>query len=319
MRFPPATIHLRRAQLTLMLAVLIPTVLMTATGVVLVIMGDDIPTLVAAVLILAFCTTGITGYVLGSIFVGKGASLARIQNDFLSSVSHELRTPLTSMNLLLASLRDGRLPAEDQTKVVALLARETARLEELVGRLLELTRLETGAHQFERRTVDVADLASEAVAAFDAATISRPTPVEVKVEPGLTVTGDRATLIRALVNLLTNAWKYSGEDKRISLTAATVGRHVELAVTDNGIGMSRAEQRLAFARFARGKSAIDNKTPGVGLGLPFVRAIVRGHGGKISIESAVGKGTTMRIRLPRRRATAPARAPASTPATARSG
>jgi two-component system phosphate regulon sensor histidine kinase PhoR len=316
MRFPPATVHLRRAQLTLMLAVLIPTVLMTATGVVLVIMGDDIPTLVAAVLILAFCTTGITGYVLGSIFVGKGASLARIQNDFLSSVSHELRTPLTSMNLLLESLRDGRLPAEDQVKVVALLGRETTRLEELVGRLLELTRLETGAHQFERRQVDVADLVAESVAAFDAASLTRPTPIEVTVEPGLTVIGDRATLIRAIVNLLTNAWKYTGDDKRIAVTAATAGRYIEIAVTDNGMGMSRSEQRLAFARFARGKSAIDRKTPGVGLGLAFVRAIVRGHRGRISIESAVGKGTTMRMRFKRRRAETAAPAPRATPAAA---
>jgi two-component system phosphate regulon sensor histidine kinase PhoR len=301
MRFPPAIVNLRRAQLTLMLAVLIPTVAMTAVGIVLVIMGSSVPTLLAAVLILTFCTTGITGYILGSIFVGKGASYARLQNDFLSSVSHELRTPLTSMNLLLESLRDGRLSPEDTAKVIALLGQETGRLEVLVTRLIELTRLETGAHVFARQTIDVAAAIEEAVAAFEVTAITRPTPIAVSVEPGLTVVGDRGTLVRALANLLTNAWKYTDDDKQISVTATTSKRWVEIAVRDNGIGMSKAEQRLAFTRFARGRKAIDRKTPGVGLGLAFVRAIVRGHRGRISIDSAVGKGTTMTIKLKRRR------------------
>jgi two-component system phosphate regulon sensor histidine kinase PhoR len=302
MRLPPATIQLRRAQLTLMLAVLIPTVLMTAIGIILVVLGDDIPTLVSAVLILTFCTTGITGYILGSIFVGKGASLVRIQNDFLSSVSHELNTPLTSMNLLIESLRAGRLGAEDTDKVIRLLTRETARLEQLVGRLLELTRLETGAHVFQREVVDVREIVDEAIAAFDATTVSRPTPITATVEPGLTMVGDRATLVSALVNLLTNSWKYTEDDsKQIAVTASTEGRWIVLAVSDNGVGMSRAEQRLAFTRFERGKDAIDRRTPGVGIGLAFVRAIVRGHGGRIALESRPGHGTTMRLKFKRRR------------------
>jgi len=307
MKLPPATVHLRRAQLALMLAVLIPTVLMTAVGIVLAAIGDDTPSAVSAVLILAFCTTGITGYILGSIFVGRGASLARLQNDFLSSVSHELKTPLTSMLLLLESLRGGRLGAEDTSKAFELLGRETKRLDELVSRLLELTRLETGAHVFDRVPLEVADLVRDAVASFEAASVSRPTEVEVTVEPGLMVVGDRATLVSALVNLLTNAWKYSDDDKRIAITARSDGRWIELAVSDNGIGMSRTDQRRAFARFSRGKSAIDRRTPGVGLGLAFVRAIARGHGGKVTIDSVVGDGTTLRIRIKRRRKPRPSR------------
>src|SRR5262245_13237263 len=107
-----------------MLAVLVPTVAMIAVGIVLLAVADDASAIVAALLILTLCSTGVTGYILGSIFVGKGASLAKVQNDFLSSVSHELRTPLTSMRLLMDGLRDGRLAAEDQPKVVALLGGE---------------------------------------------------------------------------------------------------------------------------------------------------------------------------------------------------
>lgn len=307
MRRPPATVHLRRAQLTLILAVLIPTVLMAAVGIVLAVFSDDVPSLASAVLILTFCTTGITGYILGSIFVGKGASLARIQNVFLSSVSHELNTPLTSMHLLLESLRPGRLDAGETAAVIELLNKETTRLGQLVGRLLELTRLETGDHVFKREALAVDEVVAEAVAAFDAATHSAPTPIELDVEPGLTVTGDRPLLVSALVNLLTNAWKYTDADKRIRLTVKVDGRWIDFAVTDNGIGMSAAERKLMFAQFARTKTAVDRRTPGVGLGLAFVRAIARGHRGKVKVESAVGKGSTFRLRLKRKRKPRPTR------------
>jgi two-component system phosphate regulon sensor histidine kinase PhoR len=299
-RFPPAIINLRRAQLTLMLAVLIPTVAMAIVGIVLLAVGDEFPGILAGILVLTLCTTGITGYILGSIFVGKGASMARIQNDFLSSVSHELRTPITSINLLLESLRDGRLDADDTRQVFGLLAQETDRLEHLVGRLLELSRLETGSHVFDKKPVSVDELVDEAIAAFDAASLSNPTPVARDIESGLTLIGDRGTLVRALVNLLTNAWKYTEDnDKQIAISArpSKSGRWIEISVVDNGMGMSRAEQRLLFARFARGKAAIDRRTPGIGLGLSFVRAIVRGHRGRIAVESRVGAGARFTLRL----------------------
>jgi two-component system, OmpR family, phosphate regulon sensor histidine kinase PhoR len=298
-RFPPANLQLRRAQLVLMLATLLPTVAMTAVGFVLLLLGQSTTTLISGVLVLTFCTSGITGYILGSIFVGKGASLVRVQNDFVSSVSHELRTPITSIRLLIESMQDGRLDPADRTQVLSLLARETQRLEVLVGRVLELSRLES-SHRYERETLDVAALVEESIAAFDALTLSRPTPITCEVEPGLTVVGDRFTLVRALVNLLTNAWKYSGEDKQISIAAKGVGRWIELAVRDNGTGISRDEQRLIFEQFQRGRAAHEGGAPGVGLGLSFVKAIVRGHRGRLEFESRPGE-TVFRIRLRRRR------------------
>src|SRR6478752_3066130 len=113
-----------------MLAILLPTVAMTAIGIVLLALGSSTATLVSGLLVLTFCTSGITGYILVSIFVGRGASLARVQNDFVSSVSHELRTPVTSLRLLIESLKDGRLADDDKRQVLSLLGRETDRLEE---------------------------------------------------------------------------------------------------------------------------------------------------------------------------------------------
>ena len=125
-------------------------------------------------LVLTFCTTAITGYILGSIFVGKGASLARVQNDFLSSVSHELRTPLTSIRLFIESLRDGRLAARGPaTRCSRCWAARSTASTAWSARLIELSRLESGAHVFERERVEVAELVRDALAAFDAATLSR--------------------------------------------------------------------------------------------------------------------------------------------------
>jgi two-component system phosphate regulon sensor histidine kinase PhoR len=300
-RFPPANLQLRRAQLVFMLAVLLPTVAMTAIGIILLVIGDrPLTNLISGVLVLTFCTSGITGYILGSIFVTKGASLARVQNDFTAAVSHELRTPVTSIRLLLESLASNRLDDGDRANVLSLLARETGRLESLVGRVLELSKLESGGHVFAREPVEVTALIEEAIAAFDALTLSHPTKVTTRIEPNLVVIGDRATLVSALVNLLTNAWKYSGADKRVVMEARSAGRRVELIVHDNGIGIEKSEQRSIYEQFKRGRAAEQSGVPGVGLGLAFVRAIVRGHRGKLDFESQPGH-TAFRIRLKRRR------------------
>lgn len=300
-RFPPANLQLRRAQLVLALAALVPTILMTGVGIVLLIVGEgSATTLVAGVLVLTFCTSIITGYILGSIFVNKGATLARVQNDFVSAVSHELRTPVTSIRLLLESLKDNRLADDDRKQVIDLLARETERLDVLVGRVLELSRLESGAHAYAREHVEVSELISEAIAVFDAHTLARPTKIDVHLDPGLVVTGDQATLVRALANLLVNAWKYTGEDKQIAIEASAQGRWVDIVVRDNGPGIPKDEQTSIYEQFNRGRAAVDGGKPGVGLGLAFVRATVKGSRGKLDLSSRPGH-TEFRIRLRRRR------------------
>jgi two-component system phosphate regulon sensor histidine kinase PhoR len=284
-----------------MLVALLPTVAMSVVGVVLLVLGSgSTHSIVAGVLVLTFCTSGITGYILGSIFLGRGASLARVQNDFVSAVSHELRTPVTSIRLLLESLRDGRLGEGDRQEVLSLLARETTRLEQLVGRVLELSKFESGAHMFARERVDVKELVEEAIAAFDASTLENPTPIEIELEPHLAIIGDRPTLVRAILNLLTNAWKYTGPAKRIVIEATGAGRWVELRVRDNGPGIARDEQRAIYEQFKRGRAADATGASGVGLGLAFVRTVVRGQRGKLALESRPGE-TTFRMRLRRAR------------------
>lgn len=283
-----------------MLAALVPTIMLTGVGVVLLVVSSSTTTLVTGILVLALCTSVITGYILASIFVNKGASLARVQNDFVSAVSHELRTPVTSIRLLLESLRDNRLESGDREQVLSLLARETDRLEQLVTRVLELSRLESGAHVYAREPVEVHDVVEEAIAAFDAVTLMTPTTISTRLDPDLIVIGDRSTLIRAILNLLTNAWKYTGTDKRIAIEARGQGRWVELVVRDNGPGIDRDDARAIYEQFKRGRAAHDTGAPGVGLGLAFVRTIVKGQRGKLDFESRPGE-TAFRIRLRRAR------------------
>ncbi len=282
----------------MMLAVLVPTILMTGIGIVYLAVGSSSRgDILAGVLVLTLCTSAITGYILTSVFVGKGASLARVQNDFLSSVSHELRTPLTAIALFMDSLKDGRLTEAEQKQVLELLSAEVTRMDGLVVRLLELSRMEAGRHPFAREPVPVSEIVTDAIAAFDASTLERPTKVAVDLEQGLVVNGDRATLVRAVANLLVNAWKYTGEDKRIEVTARRAGRKVEIAVSDNGPGISRSEKHDIFDEFSRGQDAMDRGLPGVGLGLAFVRTIARAHRGKVLVNGRAGGGSVFKLRL----------------------
>jgi two-component system phosphate regulon sensor histidine kinase PhoR len=301
----PANVMLRRAQLALMLAALIPTILMTAIGVImLAVYSSETSLLVFGLLVVVFCTTAITGYILGSIFVARGASQARFQHDFLDSVSHELRTPLTSISLFIETLRDDRLtePAEKR-QCLDLLNREVDRLRGLVGRLLDLSRIEAGQAHFAMKPVAVADIVNDAVAALAAASLPDPVDIEVDVPAGLELIGDRGALAQAVNNLLLNAWKYTDPHGRvISVSARADGRFVDISVHDNGPGIPRSEQRRIFDRFERSRRDADEKKPGSGLGLAIVKGIARAHRGKIELRSTPGEGSEFRLKL-RRQAT----------------
>jgi two-component system phosphate regulon sensor histidine kinase PhoR len=289
-----------------MLATLVPTVFMIALGILLLALGRGTEAVVIGVLVLAFCTTSVTGYILGSIFVSRGAQVARFQHDFMSLVSHELRTPLTSILMFLETLRDERLtdPSEKR-QCLEVLDQEVRRLDQLLERLLHLSRLQSRRQQFDRSPVQLGDVIRDALTAFDAATLSSRTEVALDLDgiDRLSVLGDRDALSQALSNLLMNAWKYTSEDtRRIALRASASDRHVEVAVSDNGPGIGRGEQKRIFEQFERGEAGELSGQHGSGLGLAIVRAVVRAHRGRLDLRSRPGEGAEFRIRLPRARA-----------------
>jgi two-component system, OmpR family, phosphate regulon sensor histidine kinase PhoR len=305
---PPTTVFLHRARITFMLAALVPTVLITAIGIILVASGGSKSlSIVGGILVLAFCATALAGYTMGSIFVTRGANLASIQNEFLSSVSHEIRTPLTSILMFIETLRADRIesPAERQ-RCLTIVHQELTRLDGLVGKLIELSKIESRPTAFERRPVRVADFVGDALTAFEAMKIggdAEAAEVRADLEPDLLVLGDRSALAQALGNLLSNAWKYTRpHDKKIEVRARADRETISIAVSDNGVGIPRLEQAAIFEKFERGSGAVAGGAAGSGLGLAIVRAVVEAHRGRVEVRSQVDHGARFCIVLPRYRA-----------------
>jgi two-component system phosphate regulon sensor histidine kinase PhoR len=297
----PTTVFLNRARLVFTLTALIPTVLITVIGIVLVATGSKSVAIVGGILVLAFCATALAGYALGTIFVKRGASLAAVQNEFLASVSHEVRTPLTSIRMFIETLREGRIVDPDEKqRCLTIILQELARLDGLVGKLSTLSKIEWRHTAFEQKLVPVSDIVNEALVALDALRFGAAVDLRVNVEPGLVVRGDPAALAQAVANLLANAWKYTpAEGKRIEVSATGDAAHVTIAVSDNGPGVSREESAVIFEKFQRGAAATDNV--GTGLGLAVVRAIVTAHKGKVDVRAEAPRGARFRIVLPRPR------------------
>ncbi|HEX2659802.1 MAG TPA: HAMP domain-containing sensor histidine kinase [Polyangia bacterium] len=298
----PTNVFLYRARLIFTLTALVPTVFASVIGVVLVASGSQSVTLVGGILLLVFCATALTGYVLGTIFVTRGASLAAVQNEFLASVSHELRTPLTSIRMFIDTLREGRVQDPDERqRCLNVIHQELSRLDGLVAKLFTLSKIESPHAAFERQLVAVSDIIDEALAAFGAIRFGSEVDLRVKVEPAVQVYGDRAALAQAVANLLGNALKYTPpQGKRIEIDATADAKSVFIAVSDNGRGVPRNEQEIIFEKFQRGSAANDGLTVGTGLGLAVVRAIVKAHRGKVDVRSDGDQGSRFCITLPRR-------------------
>jgi two-component system, OmpR family, phosphate regulon sensor histidine kinase PhoR len=298
----PATRFLNRARLIFILTAMIPTVLMTAIGIVLLATGGSgSMALIGGILVLSFCAMALTGYTIGTIFVTRGASLAAVQNEFLSSVSHELRTPLTSIRMFIDTLREERVQdVEEKRRCLTVINQELGRLDGLVGKLIELSKIEHRHAAFVHRPVGVSDIVADALAAFDAVRVGSEVELQVRLDPDLTVMGDRAALAQAVGNLLGNAWKYTPEQgKQIEIVASGEGKRVSIVVGDNGEGIPRLEQESIFEKFHRGSAAEIRGSTGSGLGLAIVRAIVEAHRGTVDVKSDGQRGARFRIVLPR--------------------
>lgn len=234
-------------------------------------------------------------------YLSRQMKLARLKNDFVATVSHELKTPLASMRVLVDTQLEGRCTDRQQAgEYLHLIAKENERLSRLIDNFLTFSRMERNKRAFEFSPLDVGELAGEAVDSvagkFDAPGVR----LEVDVPENLPeITGDRDALVTVILNLLDNAHKYSGPDKRIALRARAGGGEVHLAVSDNGIGLSRRAARKVFDRFYQVDQSLSRAAGGCGLGLSIVKFIVDAHGGDIDVESAPGKGSTFTVRLPK--------------------
>jgi two-component system phosphate regulon sensor histidine kinase PhoR len=297
----PTTVFLNRARLIFTLTALLPTVFITVIGIVLVATKSRSVAVVGGILVLALCATALAGYGLGTLFVTRGASLAAVQNEFMAAVSHEIRTPLTSIRMFIETLRDERVtdPAERQ-RCLAIVHQELGRLDGLVGKLSTLSKIESRHTAFDRHPVAVSDIVNDARAALDAVRLGAEGDLQVSVQPGLVVRGDRDALVQAVACLLVNAWKYTpAEGKRIDVRATGDAARVTIEVSDNGPGVKSDESGIIFEKFQRGSAGAHRGSVGTGLGLAVVRAIVTAHRAKVDVLANVPCGARFRIVLPR--------------------
>ena len=230
--------------------------------------------------------------------------LEAVRRDFVANLSHELKTPVGALSLLAEAIQD----AKDEPAAVARFANrmqhEGARLARLVGELMELSRVQgadpmPGATEVEVRTV-VAEAIERTRLAAEQASIA----VTESAPAGLLVRGSKAQLATAVANLVENAIAYSGTGTRVAVTARPstdddARPTVDIAVTDQGIGVAEADRDRIFERFYRVDPARSRATGGTGLGLAIVKNIVTNHLGTVSVWSADGSGSTFTIRLPR--------------------
>jgi signal transduction histidine kinase len=226
--------------------------------------------------------------------------LDRLKDEFLSLVSHELRTPLTSIRGYLELVLDeeaGVLTPE-QRRFLEAVERNSGRLLRLVGDLLFVAQADAGRLGLEQEKVDVADIVADCVEGARAVAAEKSIELSASASPVPALVGDRLRLHQVLDNLVSNALKFTPEGGTVEVRTFSDGTNVTVEVADNGIGIPVADQPRLFERFFRSSAATDQAIPGTGLGLAIVKAIVEAHGGRITIMSAVGHGTTFRVELP---------------------
>jgi signal transduction histidine kinase len=226
----------------------------------------------------------------------------RMKTAFVSNMSYELRTPLTSIAGFAEMLGQGyagELPPTATEYVTAILE-SVSRLGALIDNVLDLTQSDSGSLLLAEDEVDMQGLCHEAAGDFQEAADRKKVEFVVEVDRSVgSVIGDTRRLRQAIDNILGNAFAYTDEGGRVLLRAAGDEATAEIIVIDTGRGISLSDQARVFDRFHRATSGTRGEEAALGLGLPLARQFVEAHGGSIALESKIGVGTTVTIRLPR--------------------
>lgn len=289
----------RRIVISLSGLVIVPTALLLAMGIVMLVFYDLRANVLFGLLVVAVVICLTTGVIIALIYVRREANLSRLQLDFVSKVSHELRTPLTSIRMFVETLRYEHEPERIDTCLDVLQA-ETERLSERIERLLDWGRMEAGRRVYHRKPDQVQAILNNTLEHFRAATVGQDRHVELTVPSDLPdVFVDRGALVDALLNLLTNAHKYSTPETTIRVRAFEDRQGVQIEVEDQGMGIPRQEQRRIFEKFYRSDDRLSRSIEGSGLGLSIAQHAIVAHDGNIKLRSTVGQGSTFTVTLPR--------------------
>lgn len=223
----------------------------------------------------------------------------RARRDFVANISHELKTPIGAVSILAEAVEDAADDPDGVRHFSTRLQAEATRLNELVTQVIDLSRLQSDEPLLRPEPTGVADVVHEAIGRMSELARRRDVDLVITVEDGLMVRGEPTQLTDAVANLVQNAIVYSQPGARVAVSGRTGedGR-VEIAVSDNGIGIAPADQQRIFERFYRVDYARSRDNGGTGLGLSLVKHIARVHGGTVDVWSKLGQGSTFTMRLP---------------------
>jgi signal transduction histidine kinase len=252
-----------------------------------------------AALAMMLAVTGVGAFLLWRD-VRREMRLAAMRGQFVASVSHELKTPLTSIRMFAETLRMGRgMDPLTRDEYLDTIVNESERLTRLLNNVLDFSRIEQERKTYRLEPANLADVIRTAARAIEYPLAQERFELRLDLDDTLpAILADTDAMQQALLNLLTNAMKYSGSSRRIEVSLSRRGAQAVVAVTDYGLGIPAHDQPRLFERFYRAQTPENRQIPGTGLGLTIVQHIVTAHGGTIAVESAPGAGSTFRIALP---------------------
>lgn len=232
--------------------------------------------------------------------VNRQRELVELQRRFVADVSHELKTPLALIRLSAETLRDRRVVDPNRTRAYHdTIVRESERLTSLLDTILDFSRIESGRQVIKLAACDVGDVAFRAWSLFEPQFAADGFDARLEVTPDLpAIQADPQALQQVIVNLLQNAYRYSGGGKFVRLSVRKEGYTIVIVVEDHGIGMSRDQLDRVGDSFFRAEDTRVRRTRGAGLGLAIVNHLVQAHHGKIEVHSRPGEGSTFTVWLP---------------------
>ncbi len=234
------------------------------------------------------------------VSVRRAQVLAQRQLDFVSAVSHEFRTPLAVIYSAGENLSDGVIRGENKiTDYGDLIKVEGKKLSAMVEQILEFAGANSGRKKYDLRETDVKNIIENAIAECQPLLKEKDFTVEENIAANLPkISADRNALSGAIQNLIVNAVKYGNDNKWLRISAENGAENIKIIIEDQGIGIEKREISKIFEPFYRSKSVVDAQIHGNGLGLSLVKQTVAAHGGKVSAESEIGKGSRFVVHLP---------------------
>jgi two-component system phosphate regulon sensor histidine kinase PhoR len=225
----------------------------------------------------------------------------RVRKDFVANVSHELRTPITTVKGFAETLTDGTAhDPGDVSRFLEIIGSHADRMEKIIEDLLTLSRLELdgGRQAMDLDRVDLSDPVRRAVDACRPGAERKGITIETSLRSGVTIDADPHLLEQALVNLIDNAVKYSGDGSRVRVGCEEKAGGVVISVEDEGCGIAGEHLSRIFERFYRVDKARSRRLGGTGLGLAIVKHVAQIHGGRVDVRSTPGRGSVFSIHFP---------------------